>query len=131
MAMTGYGSPIQHHEPEERRCQDVLMLVMSVWVVITPWFNGDLSVPLSQLNAQATGGLLFILTLWALARQHNPLPEYLNALLGAWLIATPFWAQGVPIERVQLWVIGSLVLIFGLWSARLARRTDHSPPRIQ
>jgi hypothetical protein len=97
------------------------MLAMSVWVVITPWFNGDAAAPLSQINAQATGGLLFLLTLWALARQHNPLPEYLNALLGCWLIATPFWAQGVPLERVQLWVIGALVLTFSLWSARLAR----------
>jgi hypothetical protein len=125
MAMSGYGSPIQHGEPDERRCQDVLMLVMSVWIVITPWFNGDVAVPLSQLNAQITGGLLFVFTLWALARQSNPIPEYLNAVLGCWLIATPFWADGVPIERLQLWVIGALVLVFGLWSARRASRTGH------
>jgi hypothetical protein len=131
MAMTGYGSPAQHREPDERRCQDVLMLAMSVWVVITPWFNGDAVVPLSQINAQATGGLLFLLTLWALARQHNPLPEYLNALLGCWLIATPFWAQGVPLERVQLWVIGVLVLAFSLWSARLARAENTPASRAQ
>jgi hypothetical protein len=125
MAMTGLGSPPTHREPDERRCQDVLMLVMSVWIVITPWFNGDVAAPLSQVNAQVTGALLFGFTLWALARQANPLPEYLNAIVGCWLIATPFWAQGVPIERVQLWVIGSLVVAFGLWSARLARRTGH------
>jgi hypothetical protein len=129
MAMTGYHSPIQHREPDERRCQDVLMLVMSVWVVITPWFNGDVAVPLSQLNAQLTGAALFAFTLWALARQHNPFPEYLNALVGCWLIATPFWAHGVAIERVQLWVIGSLVLVFALWSALLARRTPHPTSR--
>ncbi len=121
MATPGYVPPIQRREPDERRCQDVLTLAMSVWIVITPWFNADVA-PLNQVTMQVTGGLLFVFTLWALARQRNPIPEYVIALLGCWLISMPFWAEGVPIARLQLWLIGALVVVFGLWSARLARR---------
>ncbi len=121
MAMTGLGSPVQRREPEERRCQDVLILVMSVWVIISPWFNGAAQVPLSQMSAQVAGGLLFIGAIWALARQSSPLPEYWNVLIGCWLVATPFFAHGIPLERVQLWVIGTLVIVLSLWSARIAR----------
>ena len=121
MAMPGLGSPSQRREPEERRCQDVLTLVMSVWVIISPWFNGAGEVPLSQMSAQIAGGLLFISAIWALARQNSPLPEYCSALIGCWLVATPFVAHGIPLERIQLWVIGTLVIVLSLWSATIAR----------
>ncbi|HYZ17535.1 MAG TPA: SPW repeat protein [Candidatus Acidoferrum sp.] len=127
--MTGLGSPIQHGEPEERRCQDVLMLAASVWVIISPWFNGAREVPVSQMSAQIAGGLLFICATWALARQRSTLPEYCSALVGCWLIATPFFAHGVALERIQLWVIGTLVVVLSMWSATIARHERGLGPR--
>lgn len=129
MAMTGLGSPIQHKEPEERRCQDVLVLAMSVWVIISPWFNGAGEVPLSQMSAQIAGGLLFVCATWALARQRSRVPEYCSTLIGCWLVATPFFAHGVPLQRIQLWVIGAIVVILSSWSATIARHENALGPR--
>lgn len=117
-----YTLPSERWEPDERRWQDVVMLVTSVWIIVTPWFNGAGALPYSPIHAQLAGALLFLSTVWALARQRNPLPEYVNAVLGCWLLARPFWGNIVPIQQTQLWIIGTLVVIFAVWSAYLARR---------
>jgi hypothetical protein len=121
MATMGYRSPSECREPEERRWQDVFMLVMSVWIIITPWFNGAGASPYSPMHAQLAGALLFLSTVWALTRQRDLLPEYVNLAVGCWLLARPFWGNIVEIQRAQLWVIGTLVVIFSLRSAYLAR----------
>ena len=127
MAAMRYKSPSERREPEEPRWQDVLMLVMSVWIIITPWFNGSGASPYSPMRAQVAGALLFLSTVWALARQHNRLPAYVNAAIGCWLLARPFWGNIVPIQHAQLWVIGTLVVIFAVQSAYLARRPTWTP----
>jgi SPW repeat len=123
-----YSSPSGRHEPEERRWQDVLTLLMSAWVIIAPWFNGAGASPSNPMHAQIAGALLFVCTVWALARQRNPLPEYVNAALGCWLLARPFWGDIVPTQRAQLWVIGALVVIFAVQSVFLARHPASTPP---
>ncbi|MDB5093703.1 MAG: hypothetical protein JWO85_1804 [Candidatus Eremiobacteraeota bacterium] len=122
-----YEWPSERREPEERRWQDVFMIVMSVWLIIAPWFNGAGASPLNPMHAQVAGALLFLSTVWALARQHNPLPEYVNVILGCWLLARPFWGSIVPIQRDQLWVIGALVVIFAVRSAYVARHPAWTP----
>ncbi len=98
-----------------------LNLLLGIWLFISPWVFGYYSDP-SAWDSWIVGALIAI---FALIRMSNPggLPffSWLNMLLGAWTIASPwiFSYTGETARFVNSLVIGSLVLIlaFAAWRA--------------
>lgn len=101
--------------------QDWLNLVLGIWICVSPWALNFTD------NASATGiavavGFLIIVsevfTFWAL----RSLEEWINVLLGAWLVISAWLVDvGAPITKVGFVVSGVAVVIlavYEIWDAR-------------
>jgi hypothetical protein len=69
-------------------------------------------------NAWITGGLIAVLAATALIA-FQKWAEWINALLAAWLIASPF-VLGLTANMTLVWnqiIVGALVAILAIWAA--------------
>jgi hypothetical protein len=123
----GFRSSTLHREPDEARLQDIGKLVIGIAVIVIPWYDGDAVSLSSTVNAWIVGFLMLTTTLWAMSRPSSLRAELCGAALGLWLICAPLWANGIPSHHPVSVVLGTLVLIFSLWSAALVRRRASSP----
>jgi uncharacterized membrane protein len=98
--------------------KDLGNLLLGLWLVVSPWaaaFAGDTS---AATNAWITGGLIAVLAAAALI-SFQKWEEWINALLGVWLIASPF-ILGLTANMTVVWnliIVGVLVAILAIWAA--------------
>jgi hypothetical protein len=106
------------------RWQDWTNVVLGAWLIIAPFILGTSSDRNSTWNAVAVGVLVAVIALWALAMPLVWLAEYLNALLGAWLIVSPFvlGLGGLATAAWNAWIVGICVLGLALWALLSTRR---------
>jgi hypothetical protein len=107
-----------------------LNLLLGIWFFISPWVYGYYSDPRAW-NSWIVGALIAI---FAMIRLSNPagLPffSWLNMLLGAWTIASPWifsYTSEVP-RFVNSLCVGALVLIFAIAGWRAAPRMPIQRP---
>jgi hypothetical protein len=127
----GFRSSTLQREPDEARLdearlQDICKLVIAIAVIVIPWYDGDAVSLISTVNAWIVGFLMLTTTLWAMSRPSSLRPELCGAALGLWLICAPLWANGIPSHHPVSIALGSLVVVFSLWSAALVRRDTAS-----
>lgn len=72
-----------------KRWQDWLMLVLGVWLFLSPLFLGYTDVARAAWNAYVVGSGLIAFSLVAILRPAL-WGEWINLVLGAWLILAPF-----------------------------------------
>jgi hypothetical protein len=143
---TQYGSyPAWHRS---NRVQDWAILVLAVWLFISPWvlqFGGSLpaagaangplvEVSRSAWNAWVLGVIACLVALSAIGRVET-WQGYINMILGVWIFVAP-WALGfTPLWRAgwDHWIVGALIFLIALWSLSSARTepaaTTTTPPR--
>jgi hypothetical protein len=98
--------------------KDLGNLLLGLWLVVSPWalsFAGDTN---AATNAWITGGLIAVLAATALIA-FQKWAEWINALLAAWLIASPF-VLGLTANMTLVWnqiIVGALVAILAIWAA--------------
>ncbi len=108
----------------------ILNILLGIWFFISPWVYGYQSDP-SAWNSWIVGGLI---ALFAIIRISNPggLPffSWLNMLLGAWTIASPwiFSYTGETARFVNALCVGILVLIFAFAGWRSVSRMPLQRP---
>ena len=107
-----------------KRWQDWANVVLGAWLTIAPFLLGTSSDRNSTWNAVAVGVLVAVIALWALAMPLVRLAEYANALLGAWLIISPFVLgfAGLTTAAWNAWIIGICILGLALWALPSTRR---------
>ena len=107
-----------------KRWQDWTNVVLGAWLIIAPFILGTSPDRNSTWNAVAVGVLVAVIALWALAMPAVRMAEYLNALLGAWLIVSPFALgfAGLTTPAWNAWIIGICVLGLALWALPSTRR---------
>lgn len=126
-----------------QRWQDWLILILAVWLFISPWvlqFGAHVStvppapadnaapVVVSNLgqaawNAWILGVIVFLLGLSVLGRM-TLRQEWIIALLGIWIFIAP-WVlgfAGAANAAWDHWIVGFLIFVISIWTVTSARR---------
>lgn len=102
-----------------KRWQDQVILLLGVWLFVSPWVLGIPSGSPHAMNAYAVGAVMAVLAafdlyktyLWAVAA---------NLLLGAWVAISPwvpaFLDRGVMMTNSV--IVGVAVVVLGLWELK-------------
>jgi hypothetical protein len=105
-----------------KQWEDWANWAFGIWLCISPWaLEFDLD-PVPTRNAVIVGFLIILAEVVTLS-VFRPWEEWINAVLGGWLIISP-WVLGVtaPIAKANFIVIGALVLALALYELREVRR---------
>jgi hypothetical protein len=100
--------------------QDALNLMLGIWLAVSPWALGysDGTHQLAAWNAHATGVAIAGASAAALIAYHI-WEEWVNAILAAWLIVSPWFLgySGLEAAFYNQVGVGVLVGILALWAA--------------
>lgn len=114
-------------ETAKRQWQDVVNLVLGVWLIASPWILEFTAVDYALGNAYIIGAIVAVAAAAALVK-FQEWEEWVNAVLGLWLIASPWlfeFAATTATAETQAafyatWnfvVTGALVIGLASWSA--------------
>lgn len=98
--------------------RDVVNLVLGVWIVVSPWALGFAAQQTAARNAYFVGVIVAVAALATLVNFHK-WEEWVNAVLGAWLIVSP-WVLGVAAITALVWnqvIVGLVVAGLAAWTA--------------
>ena len=97
----------------KRHWQDVINLILGVWLFITPFiFEMTSSTGLAARNGYAFGIIICGLSIWALV-QPQLWEEWTNLVVGLWLLISPF-VLGFTADTAAMWnhiVVGVVVCL--------------------
>ena len=107
-----------------QRWQVWLSALVGLWVFASPWVLANaastVAAPLTsgaEWNLWIVGGAVVVLAVAALM-SYRAWEEWLSALLGVWLVASP-WVFGFSDATAMLWstlVAGAAVFVLGVWT---------------
>lgn len=98
--------------------QDAANLVLVVWLVISPLVLNFAGNEDAAKTCYYAGGVIAVFAIAALWSFQN-WEEWSNAVVGAWLMGSP-WVMHFSDLKVATWnvlIVGLLILILSLWSA--------------
>lgn len=99
------------------RWKDVANLVLGLWLIASPWVLTFTTQQYPTWNAWIAGGLVALVAIAALA-SFQLWEEWVTALLGAWLIVSP-WVLEFTGQQAVMWnhvAVGVLVTILAIWT---------------
>lgn len=106
-----------------------LNLLAGLWLIIAPWLLGYDTVPAALWNDSVVGIAVVILAgLRMLAPARHLGISRINAVLGLWLIVSPFvlqYGEGFVMRNVAFWndvVLGSIVFVLARLSIATVKR---------
>lgn len=108
------------------RWQDWFNLVLAVWLFIAPYVAFEARDDMAAWNAYICGVVVAIFAIAAL-RRPQVWEEWLNLVVGVWLIVAPF-ALGFSDQPAATWnqiIVGLLIGGDALWAA-----LQYSPRRV-
>jgi hypothetical protein len=102
-----------------RRWQDQGILLLGVWLIVSPWvmaYPGD-SPP--AINAFIAGAIMAALAAFDLYKTYA-WAVFLNILVGAWVAVSPWLVDVMPNQAMSasLLLVGVATVILGLWELR-------------
>lgn len=100
----------------KERWRDGVMLVLGVWLFLSPWILGFAAALPAAWNAWIVGIVIAAVAAWAIVR-FAPWQDWVNGVLGAWLVIAP-WVLGFGGLATAAWnhvIVGLLVLAFAAW----------------
>jgi hypothetical protein len=109
-----------------KQWEDWCSWLLGFWLCISPWaLQFDLE-PIATRTAVITGILIVFVEMITLSL-FRAWEEWINVILGAWLIACP-WILGIiyPSAKTNFVVVGLLVLVLALYEIWDARRQSGS-----
>ena len=105
--------------------QDWVTLILGVWLIASPWLLSFSTMHVPSYNAWIVGIVLAVLSIAALARV-QPWEEWINMLLGIWLLISP-WVLGFSTNSTVTWnavIVGILAFVAAVWELNEIRQ-DH------
>lgn len=93
--------------------QDWVMLALGLWLSVSPFALNYTDTPAAARNAHLVGAAVSVLAIAALA---GPAlwSEWVNAVLGIWLVVSAFVLARNPAAFLNLLIVGNLVVADGL-----------------
>jgi len=101
----------------KQRWQDWINLILGVWLFITPFLGLDALTSVVAWNSYVFGVIVAVLSVWALV-QPRAWEEWINLLIGVWLIIAPF-LLGFEANTTAMWnhiIVGIIVGVDALWA---------------
>lgn len=102
-----------------RRWQDQLILLLGLWLFITPWVFSYAIPSTPAWNAFISGAVIAVLAAFELYRTYF-WAVLLNLLVGLWVAISP-WVLKVAEQRATMWnelIVGLAVVVLALWEMR-------------
>ncbi|WP_426089274.1 SPW repeat protein [Janthinobacterium sp. PSPC1-1] len=102
-----------------KRWQDQVILLLGLWLLVSPWaFSYPEGSP-QMLNAFASGLVIAVLAAFDLYKTYF-WAVVVNLLVGVWVAVSP-WILRLAEQRVVLWnelLVGIAVVVLALWELR-------------
>ena len=102
-----------------KRWQDQVILLLGLWLLVSPWaFSYPEGSP-QMLNAFASGLVIAVLAAFDLYKTYF-WAVVVNLLVGVWVAVSP-WVLRIAEQRVVLWnelLVGIAVVVLALWELR-------------
>jgi hypothetical protein len=102
-----------------RRWQDQLILVLGLWLIVSPWAFAYPQGSAEMTNAILSGIVIAVLAAFDLYKTYF-WAVVVNLLLGIWVAISP-WVLRVTEQRTVLWnelIVGIAVVVLALWELR-------------
>jgi hypothetical protein len=102
-----------------KRWQDGLILLLGVWLFVSPWVMGYPSDSPAAVNAFVAGAILAALAAFDLYKTYV-WAVLVNIVVGAWVAASP-WVVDVVADgpmSMSMLVVGIATIVLGLWEMR-------------
>ncbi len=99
-----------------RRWQDQLILLLGLWMFITPWVFSYAIASAPAWNAFVSGAVIAVLAAFELYRTYF-WAVLVNLLVGLWVAISP-WVLKVADQRPLMWnelIVGLAVVVLALW----------------
>jgi hypothetical protein len=104
-----------------------LNIVLGIWVIISPFALAFGMFPRAMWNNVATGAAIVILAIIRTSTPQQPGWSWSNAILGIWLIISPFvLAFAMPVALWNNVILGIIIAIVALANAATTRTTRHA-----
>ena len=102
----------------KQRWQDWINVLLGVWLFVAPFFGLVALTGMPAWNGYIFGVIIAVLSIWALV-QPRAWEEWINLLIGIWLIISPF-VLGFSMHTAAMWnfiIVGIIVGADALWAA--------------
>ena len=102
-----------------RRWQDQGILLLAIWLFVSPWVMGYPSDSPPAINAFIAGAIMAALAAFDLYKTYV-WAVLLNILVGAWVAVSP-WLMGIVGDRpmsTSMLLVGIATVVLGLWEMR-------------
>ncbi|HZP87920.1 MAG TPA: SPW repeat protein [Burkholderiales bacterium] len=104
---------------QERRWQDWVMLIFGIWLFLSPfWMPAYASTSSTAAWNSYVLGVLVVIFAWAALAKPEKWEEWVNLVLGIWLIIAPFVLRFYHAETGAAWnqiILGILIAADALW----------------
>jgi hypothetical protein len=97
--------------------RDAINFVLGIWSIVSPLVLYESAKTAPALNAYIIGVVIAVLSAAALWH-FQKWEEWLSAVLGAWLVVSP-WVLGFGVDHIATWnqiIVGIVVGILAFWS---------------
>ena len=102
-----------------KRWQDQVILLLGLWLIVSPWaFSYPEGSP-QMLNALVSGLVIAVLAAFDLYKTYF-WAVVVNLLVGVWVAVSP-WVLRLADQRVVMWnelIVGIAVVMLALWELR-------------
>jgi hypothetical protein len=102
-----------------RRWQDQLILVLGLWLIVSPWALAYPAGSVQMINAIVSGFILAVLSAFELYKTYF-WAVVVNLLVGIWVAISP-WVLRVADQGAVMWnelIVGIAVAVLALWEMR-------------
>ncbi|MBB5370414.1 MULTISPECIES: SPW repeat protein [unclassified Janthinobacterium] len=102
-----------------KRWQDQVILLLGLWLIVSPWAFSYPDGSAQMLNAIISGLVIAVLAAFDLYKTYF-WAVVVNLLVGVWVAVSP-WILQLANQRVMMWnelIVGIAVAILALWELR-------------
>ncbi|WP_219116454.1 SPW repeat protein [Janthinobacterium sp. UMAB-56] len=102
-----------------KRWQDQVILLLGLWLLVSPWALSYPAGSPQRLNAFVSGLVIAILAAFDLYKTYF-WAVAVNLLVGVWVAAAP-WVLRLAEQRIAMWnelLVGIAVVVLALWELR-------------
>ena len=102
-----------------KRWQDQVILLLGLWLIVSPWALGYAEGTPQMINALASGLVIAVLAAFELYKTYF-WAVVVNLLVGVWVVVSP-WVLRLADQGSILWnclIAGIAVVVLALWELR-------------
>jgi hypothetical protein len=116
-----------YNTTDASRPGSVLNILAGIWLIISPGVLGFAGLAAPTWNAVILGIAVLVLAAIRLGTRGTQALSWINCILGAWLVISPFVLQFADFRTPlgNTIILGVLVFLFGLWAALSSTTTGH------